>query len=229
MSDWLPLGYAFGAGLMAAVNPCGFLMLPSYIAFYLGLEESAGPPSVRTVFRGMVLGLAITAGFIAIFAGIGAVISLGGWALVGAFPPAGLAVGVFLLLLGLWLLLGRGFFGLLAATRLTLSFKGDLRGAFVFGIAYGVVSLGCTLPVFMAVIGSALAAHGLLPAFLQFISYSLGMGFLVAAVITGALFLKGTVERYLRRLIPYLHTLGALFLIGVGVYLIQYWARVVFG
>src|SRR5262249_51802403 len=32
----LPLGYAFGAGMLAAVNPCGFALLPAYIGLYLG-------------------------------------------------------------------------------------------------------------------------------------------------------------------------------------------------
>ena len=39
MSDGVLLAYAFGAGMVATVNPCGFLMLPSYVAFYLGGDE----------------------------------------------------------------------------------------------------------------------------------------------------------------------------------------------
>src|SRR6476661_3146053 len=35
----LPFGYAFGAGMVAAVNPCGFVMLPAYLSLYLGLQE----------------------------------------------------------------------------------------------------------------------------------------------------------------------------------------------
>ena len=36
----LPVGLAFGAGMIAAVNPCGFAMLPAYLSLYLGAEES---------------------------------------------------------------------------------------------------------------------------------------------------------------------------------------------
>ncbi len=25
LADWLPLGYAFGAGMVATINPCGLL------------------------------------------------------------------------------------------------------------------------------------------------------------------------------------------------------------
>ena len=33
-----PLAYAFGVGMVATVNPCGFAMLPAYLSFFLGLE-----------------------------------------------------------------------------------------------------------------------------------------------------------------------------------------------
>jgi hypothetical protein len=35
VSDLLPVGYAVGAGMVAAVNPCGVLLLPSAVAYYL--------------------------------------------------------------------------------------------------------------------------------------------------------------------------------------------------
>src|SRR6266581_3372862 len=36
----LPLGLAFGAGMVAAVNPCGFALLPAYIGLYLGTNQT---------------------------------------------------------------------------------------------------------------------------------------------------------------------------------------------
>src|SRR5579884_3903029 len=35
IASLLPLGYAFGAGMVATVNPCGVLLLPSLVAYYL--------------------------------------------------------------------------------------------------------------------------------------------------------------------------------------------------
>ena len=46
----LPVGYAFGAGMVSAVNPCGFAMLPVYLTLYLGAEDSTfrqKPPLLR--------------------------------------------------------------------------------------------------------------------------------------------------------------------------------------
>lgn len=34
--ELLQVGYAFGAGMLCVVNPCGFAMLPVYLSFYLG-------------------------------------------------------------------------------------------------------------------------------------------------------------------------------------------------
>ena len=62
-------------------------------------------------------------------------------------------------------------------------------------------------------------------AFLQFLSYGLGMGFLVTAVIVGTAFFKGAMHRYLRRLTPYVHEISGIFLTGAGAYLVIYWVR----
>ena len=41
LADLLPFGYAFGAGMVSAVNPCGFAMLPVYLTLYLGAENGS--------------------------------------------------------------------------------------------------------------------------------------------------------------------------------------------
>ncbi len=35
----VPVCFAFGAGMVSSVNPCGFAMLPAYLGLYLGSEE----------------------------------------------------------------------------------------------------------------------------------------------------------------------------------------------
>ena len=55
LSGILPVGYAIGAGMVAAVNPCGFAMLPSYLGLYLGTtdgsesRERLGPRFLRAL------------------------------------------------------------------------------------------------------------------------------------------------------------------------------------
>jgi cytochrome c biogenesis protein CcdA len=38
------VGLAFGAGLVAALNPCGFAMLPAYLALVVGPRVWGGVP-----------------------------------------------------------------------------------------------------------------------------------------------------------------------------------------
>lgn len=225
LAGWLPLGYAFGAGMVATVNPCGFLMLPAYVALYLGTGEENPLAWPLRGLRALTLGLSITLGFVALFSAIGLVVSLGGQTLLSLIPGAGLAIGIALLGLGLWLLLGKGFIGIASAERVRVPLRKNWGFAFLFGVAYGVASLSCTLPIFLLVVGSALSAQGIAQALQQFLSYSLGMSAMVGLVIVSTAFFKGGLSRYVQKVTPYVHELSALFLMGAGAYLIFYWLR----
>ena len=67
-----------------------------------------------------------------------------------------------------------------AATR-----RRNLTGYAAYGTAYALASLGCTLPVFLGVVGTSLQLHGLATAIGQFVLFGLGMG-AVLAVLTMA-------------------------------------------
>jgi cytochrome c-type biogenesis protein len=221
----VPLGYAFGAGMVAAANPCGILLLPSVVAFYLAKGESAVLSGPQRAGKAVLLAVMATLGFVTIFALVGLIIGAGGRALAGLFPVGGLLVGLLLVGLGGWLAFSGRSFGILAAggamDRVQLG--KDLRSLFLFGIAYAVTSLACTLPIFLVVAASALAAGGALAAAGQFVSYALGMGSVLTVVIVGAAFFEGAVRRSVRRVVPYVHRLSAAFLLGAGVFLLKYW------
>ena len=40
-----PLGFAFAVGMVSAVNPCGFAMLPAYLGLYLGANNQGDEAS----------------------------------------------------------------------------------------------------------------------------------------------------------------------------------------
>lgn len=225
LATLLPLGYAFGAGMVATVNPCGVLLLPSLVAYYLGRGEEGPLSAGQRAGRALLLGAMATLGFVAIFAIVGLVIGAGGYAVARVFPIGGLLVGAALIGLGAWLALsGRGL-GVLAASRAMerVQLGDDLRSLFLFGVAYAVCSLACTLPIFLVVAGSALAAGSPLVAAGQFVSYALGMGSVLTAVILGAAFFQSAVTRWVRGIVPYVHRLAAAFLIGAGMFVTHYW------
>ena len=225
LAGWLPVGYAFGAGMVASVNPCGFFLLPSYVSYQLGTEEQGfyTQAAPARLLRALLIAGVATAGFIAIFSLFGYVIALGGFWLVKVFPYAGFAIGVGLALLGAWLLVSHASLGVAAAGRVGVTPKKNLRNVFLFGAGYAVCSLSCTLPVFLVVVGSALASKGFVESFSQFISYSMGMGLVLVAVTVGAALFKGAVARVLKRAQPYVHVVSALFLIAAGLYVTYYW------
>lgn len=224
LANVLPVGYAFAAGMVASVNPCGALMLPSYIFFQLGAEDEADDVSIlERVLKALRLAIATTAGFAVIFGLVGVVVSVGGRWLTDFFPYAGLIIGPAMVGLGVWLLISHRSLGILAASRVSVTPERSLGNMFLFGIAYAVSSLSCTLPIFLVVVGSALTAGGWVLSLAQFMGYALGMGAVIAVVTIGTSLFQQAVERWLRRLMPYVHRVSALFLIGAGVYLIYYW------
>ena len=226
-TDLLPFGAAFGAGVVASLNPCGFFLLPSYVSYHLGVEEQGfyQLPLYRRISRSVFLGLIATGGFILVFSVAGSIISQGGRWLISYIPIAGLIIGSAMVALGAWLLTARSAFGLAPARRVAVTPSRNLSNVFLFGAAYAISSLSCTLPVFLVVVGSALASRGFLHSLSQFISYSLGMGTMLVAVTIGAAFFRGAVARSLRSLLPYVNMVSALFLAGAGTYLIYYWVR----
>lgn len=220
----LPLGWAFAAGMVASVNPCGFFMLPAYLSYQLGARGTSQESSrVRRVRRALGLGLVATSGFLLVLAAVGGVTAVGGQRLIHAFPFAGVAIGIALTLLGAWMLQSGRTIGLLAASRAHIRPQRSVGNVFLFGIAYAAGSLSCTLPVFLLVVGTSLASQGLLASFGQFISFGLGMGTILMAVTIGTALFQGATTAIVRAIVPYVNRLSALFLVGAGLYLIYYW------
>ncbi len=238
LADWisalaafLPFGFAFGAGMIAAVNPCGFAMLPAYLSLYLGAGAAEGDfakrPAANRLLRALLVAGCVSLGFMLLFGVVGLIISAGGNALLGAMPFVGTLVGVALILLGLWMLAGQG--GLYAGVFERLAAKlgnpkmVSMRGFFLFGLAYGAASLSCTLPVFLAVVAGGITAGGAASGTGQFFGYALGMAsVLVVLTLALALFKQGLVAR-LRKLLPHVQTASAVLLVLAGAYIVFYW------
>jgi len=237
--DLTLLIYAFSAGMVATINPCGFAMLPAYVSYYLatGEGEAASQSSgtsgaVATIqefggamprlARALVVGGTLTAGFLVLFALAGTLISLGAYALVSLMPWFGLLIGVGLVLLGIWLLMGRHV-SVPGLPQPEVGRGRGLRSIFIFGMAYGLASLSCTLPIFLVVVGSAFTRQGVAAGLTQFLAYGLGMGLVLMALTLSLALFEGVFVRHLRRLMPYVERAGALLLLGAGGYIIYYW------
>ena len=218
----LPVGYAFAAGMVASVNPCGVLMLPSYVMYQLR-TEGARSSTARRALRAVLIAAVVTAGFILIFAAVGGIIAAGGQWLVSSFPYVGLIIGVVMAALGIWILATGKTLSILGAGPVSIERERNLKNGFVFGIVYAVGSLSCTLPIFLVVVGTSLTGGGLASSFGQFIGYALGMGAIIFLVTIGAALFRRAMGRWMRLVTPYIHRVSAMFLIGAGAYLLYYW------
>jgi cytochrome c-type biogenesis protein len=220
----VPISIALAAGGLAVVNPCGFPLLPAFLSFYLGAEEKTLPRAPTRVLQGLVVGALVTAGFVGLFTAIGLPISYGAGSIASAVPWLGLATGAVLALAGL---------AAIAGVRLTLPIHLDIRprrerratAMLLFGVAYGAASLGCTLPIFLALVGASLGADKVA----VFLSYGLGMALVLMALSVAIALAREGAARSLRPLLPHVRWLAGLLLALSGGYLVYYWARVRFG
>jgi cytochrome c-type biogenesis protein len=224
----LPIGYAFGAGMVSTVNPCGFAMLPAYMSLYLSTSEEAfvQRSPVERAGKAVYIGGVVTLGFVVLFGLVGIGIAVGGQFLMKLTPWAGLATGVVLAVMGVLMFSGKhvysGLFARLAA-RVGNSGTGGLKAFFLFGIGYAVASLACTLPVFLVVVGSSITAQGIMAGTYQFVSYALGMGLVLVILTLGISLFRGATVGSFRSALPYVERVSAALILLMGSYLVYYW------
>jgi cytochrome c biogenesis protein CcdA len=170
------------------------------------------------------LGLLLTLGTLTTFGAIGMLFSLVGSALGRYLPYLNLFLGLGLLAMGVLTLIGKGW-------GLNLQFRtptGQGSGQFYgFGLAYGLASLGCTLPVFLSVAGFALS-RGPVSGASALLAYGLGMGTVLTMVsLLVGLGQEGMLKR-LRQGGEHLEQLGVLLLLLAGGYLAGYQLALIF-
>ncbi|WP_156727613.1 cytochrome c biogenesis CcdA family protein [Streptomyces apocyni] len=219
MSD-LPLALALTAGMLAAVNPCGFALLPAYLSLLVLGDDS---PS-RAVAVGRALGAtaAMTIGFAAVFALFGLAIAPVTNQVQQHLPWFTVVFGLVLALVGGWLLTGRTLPALLPKLRRAPSVARSVWSMGLFGGAYAIASLGCTIAPFLAIVVTAFRSGSLGEGVVLFAAYAAGMGAIVgAAALTVALTRTARVSA-IRRLGATASRLGGALLVVVGVYVAYY-------
>jgi cytochrome c biogenesis protein CcdA len=222
----MPLGLALVAGALASVNPCGFPLLPAFLSFYVGAGEDDLPRAPARVGQGLLVGLLVAAGFLGVFAVIGIPIAYGVTQLTSAIPWAGLGIGILMVIAAVAGLAGRSLY---VSPRRPLTVKRQRRPLTMvwFGAAYAICSLGCTLPIFVALVGASLATASVIEGTIVFGAYGLGMATMLMALSLGAALARDGLARRLKGLLPYMQRIASGLLLIAGTYLTYYWARVI--
>ncbi|MEU1754209.1 cytochrome c biogenesis protein CcdA [Micromonospora matsumotoense] len=212
-----PLLLALTAGMLGAVNPCGFAILPAYLSLLV-----AGPADGRgAIGRALTAAAGLTCGYVVVFGAFGlAVAPLADW-LRPRLPWLTVTLGLGLLALGLWLLAGRRLptpRPSARAPRLTRS----LPSMALFGMAYALASLSCAIAPFLAIVVTSLQAGSTLRGLALFVAYAIGMGLVVAVAALGVALLRGRVVRGLRGAGAWVPRLSGLVLLVAGGYVAWY-------
>jgi cytochrome c-type biogenesis protein len=222
-----PFGLALAAGMLATVNPCGFALLPAYLSMLVLGEPGGGPdgaPAGRLAPIGRALALtgAMTVGFVAVFGAFGLLAAPAADALARQLPWVSVLIGVALIGLGGWLLAGRELPVFTPKIAAGPALRLQFGPMVLFGAAYAIASLGCTVGPFLAVVvanfqaGSVAAGVGL------FLAYAAGMALVVgAAALTVALARESAVRRA-RRAAPAVARISGALLVLTGVYVAWY-------
>lgn len=215
-------GLAFAAGMIAALNPCGFAMLPAYLALVVNGEQTSRP---RAVGRALTATAAMAVGFLTVF-GLFGLLTVSAASTVQQYAPyLTLVVGVVLVALGLWLLSGRELTALSwNSARLGSRWTPTARlgSMFGYGVGYAVASLSCTIGPFLAVTGSSLRTGSLLDGVLVYVAYAAGITLVVGVLAVAVALANSALIDRIRRVLPYLNRISGAVLIMVGLYVGYY-------
>ncbi|WP_370290939.1 cytochrome c biogenesis CcdA family protein [Nocardioides sp.] len=234
--DAATLGLAFTAGALAALNPCGFAMLPGYLTLVVrGVDPSAAgaraagtsapsaPPTAATLTRlGRALAASawMTVGFVAVFAAFGLVISPVAASAQEVLPYVTVLAGALLAVVGAMMLLGR---------RVALPLPTPRRGAGIgaattlgYGAIYAVVSLTCAVGPFLAVVVTSLRGGSVGEGLTLFVLYAAGMGLVVGVAAVAVALAAGGLIGALRGSGRWLPRASGAVLAVVGLYVAYY-------
>lgn len=214
------LTLALLAGAVAAVNPCGFAMLPAYLSLLVA-QAPAGYGSAGAVLRAGRFAAGMTLGFVAVFGAFGAVVTPLALSLERYLPVLTVAMGVVLAVLGAWLLSGRA----LGVPGLAGRGAGPTHRwttQVTYGATFALASLSCTVGPFLAVTSTALSDGRAWSLVAALLAYAVGMGTVVLVLAIAAATSTASLTAVARRAGPLVSRFSGALLVAAGAYVAWY-------
>jgi cytochrome c biogenesis protein CcdA len=222
------IGLAFTAGLVAALNPCGFAMLPAYLVLVVrgqrGAAESAGPANpIGAVGRALAATVGMALGFVTVFGVFGALTISAASTVQRYLPYVTVLIGAVLIALGVWLLSGRELTSLtprpLGARWAPTVRMGSMYG---YGVSYAIASLSCTVGPFLAVTAAALRGGSLLDGVAIYAAYIAGLTLIIGMLAVSLATASSALVDRMRAVLPFVNRISGALLILVGCYVGYY-------
>jgi cytochrome c biogenesis protein CcdA len=218
-----PYPLALAAGVLAAVNPCGFALLPAYVSLLVvdgtgGRQQGVGTALVRA----LSLTAAMTLGFLIVFGGFGLLAAPAADWLAQRLPWLTVVIGLVLAILGGWLLLGRDLPSPVPKPARAPQPRQRFASMVLFGMSFAIASLGCTIGPFLAVVVTSFGTRSAAAGVALFLAYAAGMALVVGTVALAVALAQQSVLRAMRRLAPMLSRGAGLLMILAGAYIAWY-------
>ena len=205
------LALPFSLGIVTAINPCGFAMLPTWRGYFIGRDTADQQARPEQVIRGLWVSLLLTVSFVAVFGLLGLAVShlVSEEAIARRTSWITVVVGLALIPYGLTLLTGRrSSFSLLRPTRGPRST--EAWSVLGFGVSYAVVSVGCAAPLFLLHVAGSFSRDGIVGGTAVYLAFAAGMVAVVTSLTLSLALARGGLARNLRRLLPFTDRIGAL-------------------
>lgn len=213
------LGLALAAGMVAAFNPCGFAMLPAYLALVVGRQPGGERAAVA---RALAATAMMALGFLTVFGVFGLLTASVASTVQRYLPYVTVLIGVALVALGIWLVAGRslGLPGPAAVSRWTPS--EGLGSMYGYGVGYAIASLSCTVGPFLAVTGSSLRQGSVPGTVAVYAAYAAGLALVVGVLAVAVALASNSVVERMRRILPHVNRVSGLIMMSVGLYVAYY-------
>lgn len=222
------LALAYGLGMLALINPCGFMMLPAFLALNLSESSRPGVASMSRLGRGVGAGLLVSVGFAGTFIVGGLLVSMGLRSITDAVPWFSVVIGAGLVVVGMAMVAGRQI--RVQVGRPTLKQANPSGGHLVgFGGAYALAQLGCGMGSLLALIGTGMASESTLGTMGVFGAFALGSTTMLVMLAASTGLMSDVLVRTVRGILPAVNRISGVVLAATGVYLIVYWSPALLG
>lgn len=218
--DTATLGFALGAGLVAAFNPCGFAMLPAYLTLVV-LGEDTQRSQLTVLGRALAATAAMALGFLLVFGAFGLVVAPLAGQVQQYLPWITVVIGAGLVALGAWMVSGHELTMMLPKPRGGAP-TARVGSMFGYGLAYAIASLSCTIGPFLAVTSATFRSGSPGEGILAFLAYGAGMALVVGVLAISVALAGSAVAATARRALPYVNRIGGGLLIVAGLYVGYY-------